>query len=143
MSGKSNEVKAEQLGMPFGTASHRLRKLILFNLLVKAKDNFCFKCKGKIGDVADLSIEHKEPWLYSDDPVKNFFDLENIAFSHLRCNRNHRPGGKRKVGPPGTVWCTGCQDFRQKSCFGKNPRPKRRRIERGHCNDCRKKMGWG
>lgn len=26
------------------------------------------------------------PWLDSDNPISNFFDLNNIAFSHLKCN---------------------------------------------------------
>lgn len=34
----------------------------------------------------NFSIEHKIPWLDSDDPVDLFFNLENIDFSHLLCN---------------------------------------------------------
>jgi len=34
----------------------------------------------------ELSIEHITPYLDSDDPKKLFFDLNNIAFSHLKCN---------------------------------------------------------
>jgi len=33
-----------------------------------------------------FSIEHVIPWLDSEDPVKLFFDLDNISFSHLKCN---------------------------------------------------------
>jgi uncharacterized protein YdaU (DUF1376 family) len=36
----------------------------------------------------ELSIEHKLPW--EGVSVKLFWSLDNIAFSHLRCNRNHR-----------------------------------------------------
>jgi hypothetical protein len=33
-----------------------------------------------------LSIDHKNPWQAAADPKASFFDLDNIAFSHLRCN---------------------------------------------------------
>ncbi len=83
---KSNERKSKALGQPHGTAAHRLRKNILFSLVCKLEENICFQCGGEILTVEDLSIEHKEPWLQADDPVKSFFDLGNIAFSHLSCN---------------------------------------------------------
>lgn len=83
---KCNIEKQRQLGMPQGTASAKLRKLILFNLLKEANKNICYQCGGSIETVEDLSIEHKIPWLHSDSPKKLFFDLNNIGFSHLRCN---------------------------------------------------------
>jgi len=82
----SNEIKSNQLGMPFGTASSKLRKQILFNLLKKYGENICFKCKKEILNEEELSIEHKEPWLHSKSPKELFFDINNIAFSHLMCN---------------------------------------------------------
>ncbi len=82
----ANKKRKELLGMSFGTASHRLRKSILFNLLVKYKENICFQCKKPIENIDDLSIEHKVPWLNSGKPIELFFDLDNIAFSHLSCN---------------------------------------------------------
>ena len=82
----SNKVKGIQLGISFGAASNRLRKLILFNLLKKHNENYCYRCNKKINNSNELSIEHKKPWLYSKNPVELFFDIENIAFSHLKCN---------------------------------------------------------
>jgi hypothetical protein len=82
----SNNKKADQLGMPVGTASNRLRKSIIFMLLKKLNLNFCHQCGGEIESEKELSIEHKIPYLDSADPVKLFFDLDNIAFSHLDCN---------------------------------------------------------
>lgn len=76
--------KDEQLGMPFGTANARLRKMILFNLLKKHGENVCFRCDTHIYTAAELSIEHKEPWL--DVDVALFWDVENIAWAHLSCN---------------------------------------------------------
>ncbi len=83
---KGNRVKAEALGMSHGTAANRLRKMILFSLVCRLSLNTCYQCGGEILSVDDLSIEHKEPWLRADDPVQCFFDLDNIAFSHLSCN---------------------------------------------------------
>lgn len=80
-----SDKKKQQLGMNPSTASNRLVKDILWKFIEESGEDVCFKC-GEIMSREDFSIEHKEPWLDSDDPVKNFFDLENISFSHLNCN---------------------------------------------------------
>ena len=82
----SNNKKSELLGVPFGTASGRLRKLILFDFVQLLSLDSCYKCNETIKFIEDLSIEHIEPWQSSDDPKESFFDLGNIAFSHLSCN---------------------------------------------------------
>lgn len=79
-----SQKKNDQLGMPFGTANARLKKNILFSLLVRLNDNVCFQCGKVIDTVEELSIEHKKPWL--DSSPELFWDLNNIAFSHLSCN---------------------------------------------------------
>lgn len=84
--GKANNKKTKALGMSIGTASNRLRKMILFSLVCELKRDICYQCGGKIILVSDLSIEHKKPWLQADNPRESFFDLGNIAFSHLSCN---------------------------------------------------------
>ena len=76
--------KQIQLGMNPSTASGRLLKDILFKF-VKDAGHTCYQC-GKEMDRDSFSIEHKTPWLDSEDPVKLFFDLNNIAFSHKSCN---------------------------------------------------------
>lgn len=118
----NNKRKDEALGMPHGTAGKQLRKMVLFNVLQRHRENFCFKCGSEIETVAELSIEHKQPWLYADNPKETFFDLTNIAFSHLSCNRPHQHGAVqfRKVGPEGTAWCRMCQDFLPVSSFWKD-----------------------
>lgn len=118
--------RANQLGMPFGTAHHRLRKLILFHLLRKCGEDICYRCHERIAVVEDLSIEHKEPWEGIDSTL--FWDIDNIAFSHINCNRpHHRSGGKvaglrKKVGPEGTAWCARCKTFRHKMLFAPGTR---------------------
>lgn len=82
----SNKKKNEQLGMPYGTACARLRKSVLFDLLKETGKNVCFQCGRIIESEEELSIEHKVPYLDSDDPKGLFFNLDNIAFSHLKCN---------------------------------------------------------
>jgi hypothetical protein len=81
-----DKVKVEQLGMPLGTARNRLVKQIMFDLVKKTDNNLCHHCGLEITDIKDLSIEHKQSWLHSDDPVGLYFDLNNIAFSHTSCN---------------------------------------------------------
>lgn len=81
-----NQKKTEQLGMPQGTAANRLRKSIIFMFLVESCKNVCHQCGAEIKSEDELSIEHKIPWLNSDDPKTLFFDLSNIAFSHFKCN---------------------------------------------------------
>lgn len=78
--------KAEQLGMPIGTASNRLRKSIIFHLIKEFGKNTCYQCGEVIDSEKELSIEHKVPYLDSPDPVGLFFDMNNIGFSHLGCN---------------------------------------------------------
>lgn len=109
---KSNNKKAEQLGMPLGTASGKLRKSIIFNLLVKTNQNVCFQCNKLIETEKELSIEHKVPYLDSEEPVKLFFDLDNIAFSHLSCNSAaSRPNlkGFKAVHPSDSSYRQGCR----------------------------------
>lgn len=63
-----------------------VQKVLIFALLKEAGKNYCFQCGAEIELEKDLSIEHKVPWLDSEDPKDLFFDLNNIAFSHLTCN---------------------------------------------------------
>lgn len=72
--------------MPVGTATHRLRKSILWHYAQKCGDTTCFQCGEPIETIDEFTVEHKVPWLDSDDPIKLFFDLDNIAYSHHSCN---------------------------------------------------------
>ena len=97
---KNNKKKAIQLGMPHGTAQGKLKKSIMFWLLSRLNLNKCFRCKKKIETIKELSVEHKEHWLDSDDPVGLFFDLDNIAFSHLSCNSGNSRQPNKKYDDP-------------------------------------------
>ena len=80
--------------MPHGTASNRLRKSIMFSLIKQCGFDICYRCKEVIETEKELSIEHKTPWLDSENPKELFFDLGNISFSHLRCNSS---AGRRET----------------------------------------------
>lgn len=79
------EKKTQQLGMNPATASNRLVKDLLFTMLRDLGLDRCYHCSAQL-DRDTFSIEHKIPWLDSEDPLTLFFDLHNIAFSHKSCN---------------------------------------------------------
>lgn len=76
----------EVLGMPLGTANARLKKSITFMLARISGLTRCYRCSADITSIDEFTIEHKKGWLRSGDPKRYFFDLDNIAFSHLICN---------------------------------------------------------
>jgi hypothetical protein len=85
----ANEKKSAFLGMPHGTAFGRLRKIVLFSVLKRHEENICARCSKEIETVEELSIEHLKPW--EGISVELFWDVDNIAFSHLHCNiKAHR-----------------------------------------------------
>lgn len=122
MPSMSSARKAKFLNMPHGTATGRLRKMVLLHLLQKLGEDYCFRCKEKIETIKELTIEHKDPW--EGVSVELFWDLENIAFSHSKCNRPHNYRNafdrRRHIGPEGTAWCSGCKDFKPVNAFSKN-----------------------
>ena len=117
---KTNAKKVEQLGMPFGTACNKLRKMVLFRLLKQFGLDTCFHCSSPIETVDDLSMEHKVPWLDNDPEL--FWDLDNIAFSHVSCNYSaaSRPTKKIGKGPEGTLWCGRCRSYLSENMFPKS-----------------------
>ena len=104
-----NKKKTSQLGMPPGTAANKLRKNILFSLLCLLNLNTCWQCKREIESADVLSIEHKVPWLHSEDPVGLYFDLNNIAFSHLKCNIASARQPNKIEWEDGKQYCSGCK----------------------------------
>ena len=111
---KYNEKKSKQLGMPLGTATAKLRKMVLFTILSKHKENYCYRCGQEITSCDDLSMEHKIAWLDNDPDL--FWDLDNIAFSHLNCNiKDRRMRARNLVHGTATGYrygcrCTGCNE---------------------------------
>jgi hypothetical protein len=107
-----NKRVAEQLGMSHGTASSRLRKMLLFRQLKKHGENVCVRCKKTIEVIEELSIEHIKPW--EGRSTELFWDLDNVAFSHMACNVPHAyntGGHNKKIAPDGMSWCSAHKRF--------------------------------
>ncbi len=81
-----SENRKKLLGESYGKAMAKLKKAILFELIKETNRNICFRCEEKIENIDDLSVEHKLPWRRAKNPIETFHDLNNIAFSHLKCN---------------------------------------------------------
>ena len=112
-------MKKNVLRVPYGTAIYHLRRNLLFDFVKQLNRDICFRCGEKITKIEDFSIDHKEPWKFIS--AKLFWDLNNIAFSHLKCNVDcRRKNGKRKVGPRGFAWCCGHQKFLSFNKFHKD-----------------------
>lgn len=78
--------KTELLGINHSTAQSALRKQIIYHLAEKLGMLNCYRCSEHI-ELNRFSIEHKDSWMGASDPLATFFDMENIAFSHLSpCN---------------------------------------------------------
>jgi uncharacterized protein with PIN domain len=126
---KSNLERTKQLGMDIGTATARLKKNLMFSLIVECGKDICFQCKKKIVSVDEMSIEHKIPYLHSENPQELFFGLDNISFSHLKCNVNAR----RKSSIPPKQFCIRGHELndkklvRCKKCREQIEYPKRKR----------------
>lgn len=101
--------KTKQLGMNPGTAFHRLRKSILFSFAQKLGFNWCYQCATEIKDISKFTIEHKKPWLDSGNPSEDFFNLDNIAFSHASCNYSAARYIKAKPCPSVNAYRKGCR----------------------------------
>lgn len=84
------EEKSKQLGMNFSTASLKLKKQMMFSMIQKCGMDTCYRCGQKIENVDEMTIEHKLPWLHSENPVELYFDFDNIAFSHDECNYSEK-----------------------------------------------------
>lgn len=115
---KSNQLKSDILGMPFGTACNRLRRIVMFSLLEKHGENVCFKCGKLITKADELSLEHKTAW--QNIGASLFWDLDNIAFSHVGCNLP--TGFVRREIVDGKLWCSSCKSLHPVSLFHKETR---------------------
>lgn len=90
----SNQKKTELLGEPFGTATSKLRKKLLFTLAGYLGLLDCYRCGNPIETLDTFSIEHKNSWASSENPKESFYDIDNISFSHLICNTRARNTNK-------------------------------------------------
>jgi len=119
----------ELLGMPYSTATYRLYKLLLFDLLQKLGMDNCHRCDKKLNR-GDISVEHIGAWQSAEDATAAFFDIKNISFSHLRCNMNAaKKGGwnKGRITHGSSGYRLGC---RCDVCVGKYSEVRRKKYIR-------------
>lgn len=131
----ANEKKAAQLGMSGGKAYHKLRKKILFYYIKKAGNNICYRCEKKINDIDDFSIDHKKHWLNNN--IKLFWNIRNIAFSHLKCNLKSKNHSYKRDCIKGKFWCIKCKKFKPKKDFIPS-----RNYKFQYCKECKRKYGY-
>lgn len=108
------------LGMSYGAARGKLIKQIMFDMVKQLGVDNCVRCGETIDCIEDLSIEHIQPW--ENQSAELFWDMDNIAFSHLSCNKGHTSGSikRRYVGPDGTAWCSFCKQYKTVDMFCAN-----------------------
>ena len=141
----SNKRKYELLGIPYGTAQHQLRKKIMFEMMQKLERDICYRCNKKIDNIDELSVEHKEAWQQAENPIDAFYNLDNIAFSHLKCNMNAAKKPEKQPIIHGTVSgyekgcrCDGCRNAKRLRAanYRKNKHPiknkERKFVEKAH-----------
>lgn len=111
--------------MNVSTANNRLRKKLLFHFAKLLGLDDCYRCHKKIKNLEEFSIEHKESWMSSKNSLDKFFDLDNIAFSHLICNIKFERIKTGVKHPSHRAYNQGCR------CDGcKNVEKERRRSQR-------------
>jgi len=141
----SNEKKASQLGMPAATARQILIKSLLYKMAQKLGADLCYRCKIKIDNIDDFSIDHIIDWLDTGNAIELYFDTDNVAFSHTLCNtlagsggfiRGHTPVNKYRPVPNGMAWCGKEQKFRLISEFSSD-RHRWNKLQ-DICIECRK-----
>lgn len=129
---RRNQRAKEVLGVPKTTAMNLLHRSIIFNLLVECGKNYCFQC-GEPMDISNFSVDHKTPWRNKPNGKELFFDLDNISFSHITCNRlAAKTGGwNRGVWSHGTNsgYRLGCRCDECKSAYSKTRKLKYLRLK--------------
>jgi hypothetical protein len=115
-----------QLGMPHGTAAGRLAKLVLFKLIQETGKDTCFRCGFKIETARELNLDHKIAWLDAPNAIELYWDLNNIGFSHDKCNKQaaRKPNKIQRLGctakKPVLKQCIVCtKDLRQDNKSGR------------------------
>jgi len=130
--------KDKLLKMSHGTACYRLRKSIMFSLIKNTPLSVCYRCGERIVLIDEFSIDHKESWENADDPLQSFFDLDNIAFSHLKCNIAAAINPTHIKNPEGHFGCWGHKQFLNKTLF--KPSTLKGPRNSGLCRKCKSKQ---
>ena len=100
--------------MSYSTAGNRLKKMLFFKLVKETNNDICYRCEEKITHYIELSIDHMESWLDQDNSL--FWDVENIAYSHLTCNSANAPVSSINKHPNYNSYTSGCRCEACKMC---------------------------
>ncbi len=84
-----NKVQRQKrdLGMAPSTARDKLMRKIIFRHIEK-EGTVCYRC-GEPLELDTFSIEHIKPWRNEEDAIDIYFDLDNVTYSHKKCNSLH------------------------------------------------------
>lgn len=105
---KYSDAKDKFMGERTSNASHKLHRQLMLNMARQLGLDDCFQCGEKIETVEEFSVEHKKPWLWVDKAL--FWDLDNIAYSHQRCNFGAaRPSVRIKKHGTASTYSNGCR----------------------------------
>lgn len=80
--------KEKALGITWSTAINRLYRTIIKEYFKMKYQMTCYRC-GNLVDENYFHIDHKVSWLNSENPLKFYLDIDNIAVSHPECNMLH------------------------------------------------------
>jgi hypothetical protein len=118
----NNEKRSRLLGQPYGTATSKLRKMLLFQSVKMLGADRCYRCENPIVNIDEFSIEHMISWQGAANPREAFFDLSNITYSHLSCNvaASYKPWNKLDDAPEGTLWCSKGKHYQPIEIFHSN-----------------------
>ncbi len=131
------ESKNKFLGLNHGTARNQLKNLFLFKLIVETGRNQCHRC-GNPMTAEDFSIEHIKDWLWVDPTL--FWDLNNISFSHRKCNYASSRKTTKIISPEGMSWCGKCKQHLPLAEFPKaHHSPELGKKKTRHCTKCNNK----
>ena len=109
--------KSTQLGMAISTARSQLLGKLLFRELTATSDCKCYRCGKNIETAEELSIDHKQPWLNQNNSVELFFDLDNVAYSHRKCNSGARRCAMNVRADSGYKGVVACKDANRKAKY--------------------------
>lgn len=100
---------------------------------------YCYRCRNTIDSVSDFSLDHKSPWEGIDATL--FWDIDNIAFSHLSCNiKAKRPAKPLFECPDDQARCALCKQNKPLDKFHRNSN--NRKGVATSCKLCRKNKHW-
>jgi len=136
----------KRFGIAVSTARYQLLKNLLFKFLLETGKNSCFRC-GETMTSKDFTLEHIKPWAWDNNALELFMDINNISFSHFRCNAgNTRTNSERaKKGHISMrkhtdthATCSLCGQNKERKEFNKN----RSNISglQSSCKSCRQKL---